>query len=95
MSVFGNLTNDGLEETNDRLGGFNVRDTNAYEATIKRLMPQAQLLYARLLEQLRPGPGLLPSQAAARAVLAEIAARAPSSLPPPAESEPSLPAAGA
>ncbi len=51
--------------------------------------------FARLLEQLRPGPGLLPSQAAARAVLAEIAARAPSSLPPPAESEPSLPAAGA
>jgi len=35
MSVFGNLTNDGLEETNDRLGGFNVRDTGAYEATIK------------------------------------------------------------
>ena len=35
MSVFGNLTNDGLEETNDRLGGFNVRDTDAYEATIK------------------------------------------------------------
>lgn len=35
MSVFGNLTNDGLEETNDRLGGFNVRDTDVYEATIK------------------------------------------------------------
>ena len=35
MSVFGNLTNDGLEETNDRLGGFNVRDTDTYEATIK------------------------------------------------------------
>lgn len=35
MSVFGNLTTDGLEETNDRLGGFNVRDTDAYEATIK------------------------------------------------------------
>lgn len=50
--------------------------------------------FARLLQQLRPGPGLLPSQAAAQAVLAEIAERAPSSLPPPAESEPSLPAAG-
>ena len=35
MSVFGNLTNDGLEETNDRLGGFNVRDTDASDATIK------------------------------------------------------------
>ena len=35
MSVFGNLSNDGLEETSDRLGGFNVRDTDAYEATIK------------------------------------------------------------
>jgi hypothetical protein len=35
MSVFGNLKNDGLEETQDRLGGFNVRDTDAYEATIK------------------------------------------------------------
>ena len=35
MSVFGNLTNDGLEETNDRLGGFNVRDTDAYLGTIK------------------------------------------------------------
>ena len=36
----------------------------------------------------------LPSEAAARVVLAENGARAPSSLPPPAESEPSLPAAG-
>ena len=35
MSVFGNLSNDGLEETTDRLGGFNVRDTNVYPATIK------------------------------------------------------------
>lgn len=35
MSVFGNLTNDGLEETNDRLGGFNIRETNVYPATIK------------------------------------------------------------
>ena len=51
--------------------------------------------FARLLEQLRPAPGLLPSQAAARAVLAETTDPAPSSLPPPAESEPSAPAAGA
>lgn len=50
--------------------------------------------FARLLQQLRPGPGLLPSEAAARVVMAEIGARAPSSLPPPAEAEPSLPAAG-
>ena len=35
MSVFGNLSNDGLEESQDRLGGFNVRDTNAYQGTIK------------------------------------------------------------
>lgn len=35
MSVFGNLSNDGLEETQDRLGGFNVRDTDAYLGTIK------------------------------------------------------------
>lgn len=35
MSVFGNLSNDGLEQTQDRLGGFNVRETDVYEATIK------------------------------------------------------------
>ena len=35
MSIFGNLSNDGLEESQDRLGGFNVRDTNIYPATIK------------------------------------------------------------
>lgn len=50
--------------------------------------------FARLLQQLRPAPGEQPSEAAARVVLAEIGARASSSLPPPAESEPSLPAAG-
>ena len=33
--VFGNLSNDGLEQTQDRLGGFNVRETDVYEATIK------------------------------------------------------------
>lgn len=35
MSVFGNLTSEGLEESQDRLGGFAVRDTNVYPATIK------------------------------------------------------------
>jgi len=35
MSVFGNLTTEGLEETQDRLGGFNIRDTESYPATIK------------------------------------------------------------
>lgn len=35
MSVFGNLKSDGLEKTEDRLGGFAVRETDAYLATIK------------------------------------------------------------
>lgn len=35
MSVFGNLSSEGLEETQDRLGGFNVRETDTYPATIK------------------------------------------------------------
>ena len=35
MSIFGNLTNDGLEETTDRLGGFQIRATDIYQATIK------------------------------------------------------------
>ena len=35
MSIFGNLTNDGLEETTDRLGGFQIRATDIYPATIK------------------------------------------------------------
>lgn len=35
MSIFGNLTNEGLEETTDRLGGFQFRATDIYPATIK------------------------------------------------------------
>lgn len=35
MSIFGNLTNEGLEETTDRLGGFQIRATDIYPATIK------------------------------------------------------------
>lgn len=35
MGVFSNLTNDGLEEAQDRLGGFQVYDTDAYDATVK------------------------------------------------------------
>ncbi len=35
MGIFNNLTNDGLEETQDRLGGGFVYDTDAYDATIK------------------------------------------------------------
>lgn len=35
MSIFGNLTNEGLEETTDRLGGFQVRATDIYPAKIK------------------------------------------------------------
>jgi hypothetical protein len=34
-ALFGNLTNNGLEESQDRLGGFRVRDTDAYTGTIK------------------------------------------------------------
>jgi hypothetical protein len=33
--IFGNLTNDGLEESQDRLGGFSPFDTDAYDATVK------------------------------------------------------------
>lgn len=35
MSLFGNLTNDGLEKTEDRIGGFAPLETNIYETTIK------------------------------------------------------------
>jgi hypothetical protein len=35
MKMFGNLTGDGLEQTGDRLGGGGVRETGAYEATVK------------------------------------------------------------
>ncbi len=35
MRIFGNLTNEGLEETTDRLGGFQIRATDIYPATIK------------------------------------------------------------
>lgn len=37
MSIFSNLTNDGLEESQDRLGGFAPLDTNVYTGTIKAL----------------------------------------------------------
>ena len=33
--VFGNLTSDGLEETQDRLGGFKTRESAAYTGVIK------------------------------------------------------------
>lgn len=35
MSLFGNLTNDGLEEAQDRLGGFSRLETDAYLGKIK------------------------------------------------------------
>jgi hypothetical protein len=35
MSIFSNLSNEGLEETQDRLGGFQVYDTDAYDTKIK------------------------------------------------------------
>lgn len=35
MSMFGDLTNDGLEETEDRLGGFAPFDTDIHTGTIK------------------------------------------------------------
>lgn len=35
MSMFGNMTNEGLEESEDRLGGFVLFDTDIYNATIK------------------------------------------------------------
>lgn len=35
MGLFGNLTNDGLEETQDRLGGGGAKETDIYLATIK------------------------------------------------------------
>jgi len=34
-SIFGNLTTDGLEKAEDRLGGFKVFESNAYTGTIK------------------------------------------------------------
>jgi len=37
MTLFGNLTNDGLEESQDRLGGREIFDTNVYDMTIKAL----------------------------------------------------------
>ena len=35
MSIFANLSNDGLEKTEDRLGGFAVYATDSYDAIIK------------------------------------------------------------
>jgi hypothetical protein len=35
MSLFGNLSSEGLEETQDRIGGFQVLETDAYPCTIK------------------------------------------------------------
>lgn len=35
MSLFGNLKNDGLEESQDRLGGFQPLETDVYTGTIK------------------------------------------------------------
>lgn len=35
MSIFSNLTNEGLEESQDRLGGYSPLDTDIYLATIK------------------------------------------------------------
>lgn len=35
MSLFGDLKNDGLEETQDRLGGFSVLETDIYTGTVK------------------------------------------------------------
>jgi hypothetical protein len=35
MGMFGNLTNDGLEETRDRLGGFQALPTGGYDMDIK------------------------------------------------------------
>ena len=35
MSIFGNLGTEGLEEAQDRLGGFSIKPTDAYLATIK------------------------------------------------------------
>lgn len=37
MTLFGNLTNDGLEESQDRLGGREVFDTNVYDLTVKAM----------------------------------------------------------
>ena len=34
-NIFGNLTTEGLEESQDRLGGFRVLDTDAYTGVIK------------------------------------------------------------
>lgn len=35
MSLFSGMTHDGLEETEDRLGGFSVHESDIYDATIK------------------------------------------------------------
>lgn len=37
MSLFGNLKSDGLEESQDRLGGYSPLDTDIYTGTIKAL----------------------------------------------------------
>lgn len=37
MSLFGNLTSEGLEKSQDRLGGFSPLDSGVYTATIKAL----------------------------------------------------------
>ncbi|MEQ1950910.1 hypothetical protein [Mesorhizobium sp. CN2-181] len=37
MSLFGNLTNDGLEESQDRVGGFRIYESDAYPGTIKMM----------------------------------------------------------
>ncbi len=34
-NIFSDLKTEGLEESQDRLGGFNIRDTDIYDATIK------------------------------------------------------------
>lgn len=36
-ALFGNLTNEGLEEKEDRIGGFKVYDSDAYTGTVKMI----------------------------------------------------------
>jgi hypothetical protein len=36
-NVFGNVSNEGIEEQEDRLGGFQIHDSNIYAATVKAL----------------------------------------------------------
>lgn len=40
MGLFKNLTTDGLQEAEDRLGGFRVYDADAYPATVKAVYAQ-------------------------------------------------------